>query len=140
MSNRPTPTSEIDILVEHGVVITMDPRREVLYDGAVAIDAGRIVAVGPTDELAGQYSARRTIDGRRKAVLPGFIDTHHHCMQAFFKGSRDDCSLADWIDNESAPRICMAVEDYSRDDPNLEEHATRVGWCGKRCCVASPRC
>jgi len=127
MSQQQNQMNEADILIEHGVVITMDSARRILWDGSVAISAGRIIAVGSTKELAGTIRAQRVIDARRKAVLPGFVDTHHHCMQAFFKGSSDDCALEEWIDNESAPRICMAVDDYAHDDPSLEEHATRVG-------------
>jgi 5-methylthioadenosine/S-adenosylhomocysteine deaminase len=44
-----------DILVEHGTIITMDPQRRVIEDGSVAIANGRIVAVGPADEVAAAY-------------------------------------------------------------------------------------
>ena len=42
----------VDILIEHGCVITMDPARRVIDDGAVAVKGDRIVAVGETSELA----------------------------------------------------------------------------------------
>ncbi len=43
----------VDILIVHGSVITMDPDRRVIEDGAVAILADRIVAVGRAEELQG---------------------------------------------------------------------------------------
>jgi 5-methylthioadenosine/S-adenosylhomocysteine deaminase len=127
MEQIPAMPREIDILIEHGVVIPMDEPEHILYDGSVAVDKGRIVEVGPAEELAGRFAPKRRIDARKRAVLPGFVDTHHHCLQNLLKGSRDDCTLADWIDNVSAPRIVMAVGDYLRGNYELQYHATRVG-------------
>ncbi len=44
-----------------------------LYDGALAIDGGKIAAVGPADGRA-----RREIDAEGRVVAPGFIDIHTH--------------------------------------------------------------
>ena len=72
-------TQAIDLLIERGTVITMDPTRRVIDDGAVAVHGDRIVAVGSHAEaLRQRYSARKTIDAHRKAVLPGLIDSHAH--------------------------------------------------------------
>jgi len=127
MEQIPAMPQEIDILIEHGVVVPMDEPEHILYDGSVAVDKGRIVEVGPAEELAGRFAPKRRIDARKRAVLPGFVDTHHHCLQNLLKGSRDDCTLADWIDSVSAPRIVMAVGDYLRGNYELQYHATRVG-------------
>ena len=35
-----------DIIITNGIVVTMDPQRRVIEDGAVAIEKDRIVAVG----------------------------------------------------------------------------------------------
>ena len=41
-----------DILITGGIVVTMDPTRRVIDDGAVAIKADRIVAVGDSATVA----------------------------------------------------------------------------------------
>lgn len=51
-----------------------------IEDGAVAIAEGRVVAVGPTGELTGQFHAIREIDARGKVVIPGFVDPHTHLV------------------------------------------------------------
>ncbi|MBM4431383.1 MAG: amidohydrolase family protein, partial [Chloroflexi bacterium] len=56
-------------------------------DGAVAISAGQIVAVGTTSEVLQSYRAPREIDAGGRVVLPGFIDAHTHPV---FAGSRQD--------------------------------------------------
>lgn len=119
--------SEADILIRNGVVLTLDANRTVLYDGAVAVADGRVVAVGPTPEVAKRHRGKRVLDARGKAVMPGLVDTHHHFLQNFLKGSRDDLALADWIDQVSAPRIILAVQDYLNGEYDLEYHATRLG-------------
>ncbi|MCL4458840.1 MAG: amidohydrolase [Chloroflexi bacterium] len=119
--------TEVDILIRNGVVIAMDDARSILYDGAVAVADGRIAAVGPSEELAARYTGRKIIDARHKAVLPGLIDTHHHFLQNFLKGSRDDLTLADWIDRVSSPRIVLAVQDYLAGEYDLEYHTTQLG-------------
>ncbi|WP_433705035.1 amidohydrolase family protein [Paraburkholderia sacchari] len=75
----------VDVLIMHGCVITVDAARRVIEDGAVAVKGERIVAVGTSAELAEKYSADRTIDARRKAVLPGFIDAHAHAGHAMLR-------------------------------------------------------
>jgi 5-methylthioadenosine/S-adenosylhomocysteine deaminase len=74
----------IEILAE-GTVITMDPARRVIRDGAVAVDEGRIVAIGKATELRGRYAAERTLGGTRKFVIPGLIDCHNHLAQALVR-------------------------------------------------------
>ncbi len=52
----------------------------VIADGALAIADGRIVAVGPTRDLAAHFRAARDIDARGKVVCPGFVDPHTHLV------------------------------------------------------------
>ena len=68
-----------------GRVLTLNPRREVISDGAVAVAGGDIVAVGPRDEILAGYEGRRTLGGPRAIVMPGMIDTHTHCTQCFVR-------------------------------------------------------
>ncbi|SNR37223.1 imidazolonepropionase [Halorubrum vacuolatum] len=61
-----------------------------IENGAVVIDDGRVVAVGPTDEVVREYppeNAHAAIDATGSAVIPGFVDSHTH---AVFAGDRSD--------------------------------------------------
>jgi len=53
-----------------------------IVDGAIAIADGQIVAIGPTDQLQADTTARQTIDARGKIVCPGFVDPHTHVVYA----------------------------------------------------------
>jgi 5-methylthioadenosine/S-adenosylhomocysteine deaminase len=60
-------------------------------------------------------------------VLPGLVDTHHHFLQNFLKGTPDDLELVDWIENVSSPRIVLAVQGYLAGDYGLQIHSSRLG-------------
>lgn len=79
-----------DLLVRNGHVLTLDPRRTVYSDGAVAITGSRIAAVGPTRDLAQRFRPRRVIDARGAAVHPGLIDGHYHAGLHLSRGSITD--------------------------------------------------
>ena len=40
-----------DTIIKNGYIVTMDPDRTILSDGAVAIAGTRIAAVGPSSEI-----------------------------------------------------------------------------------------
>jgi 5-methylthioadenosine/S-adenosylhomocysteine deaminase len=85
----------VDILITHGTVLTMAGPN--VDDGAVAIDGGQIVAVGPTAEIVAHYSGKTTISARGQAVLPGFVNSHTHVPMVLFRGIADDRDLMDWL-------------------------------------------
>lgn len=51
-----------------------------LHDGAIAVQAGRITAVGQTADIRARYTGRRMIDAAGRAVCPGFVDPHTHLV------------------------------------------------------------
>ena len=65
---------DVDLLVRHGYLITMDPERRLIEDGAIAIVGGKIVAVGNDLEVTAAYCANREIDAEGAPVHPGFIE------------------------------------------------------------------
>lgn len=74
-----------DLLIRDGYLVTMDSDRRVLEDGAVAITDGRIVAVGPSEEVAAAHPAKETISARHQAIMPGFVDVHAHAGHGLVK-------------------------------------------------------
>src|SRR5829696_8897314 len=53
-----------------------------IEDGAVAVEAGRIVAVGTTSALRAQYQPSAELNAAGRVVLPGFVDPHTHAVWA----------------------------------------------------------
>lgn len=73
-----SPPAPIDLLVVHGRLVTMDPQRRIVEDGAVAVDGATIRAVGRTTEVAPHFTPRRVVDAGGGLVTPGFVNAHQH--------------------------------------------------------------
>ena len=86
-----------DLVVRHATVVTVDAQRRVIADGAVAIQGGRIAAVGPAAEIASRYEGRETLDAGGGIVLPGLVNAHTHAPMVLFRGIADDLKLMDWL-------------------------------------------
>jgi len=54
----------------------------IVPDGAVAIRDGLVLATGPSDQLAPQVRAERTLEAGGRVVMPGFVDPHTHLVWA----------------------------------------------------------
>ncbi|GAE27573.1 S-adenosylhomocysteine deaminase [Halalkalibacter wakoensis JCM 9140] len=93
---------KIDTLIVHADLFTMQGKGVGYIDnGAVAIDAGKIVAVGPTDQLQKEYTAEERIDATNKMVLPGFVDAHLHSYWGILRGVAQDTSM--WMHKGVGP-------------------------------------
>lgn len=104
----------VDIVIRGGAVITMNKHQEVIADGAVAIDDGRILEVGRTDEINQDYDGDRVIDASGHAVFPGLINAHNHVSDILFRGGFSaDRELYDWIYNVKFPGVtAMESEEH----------------------------
>lgn len=94
--------SYIDIKIEHALVITIDSQDTILYDGAVCIHNGMIVAIGTTEECK-EYDAETIIDAQGNILMPGLINAHTHAGMSIFKGMADDLPLQSWLQDKIFP-------------------------------------
>jgi 5-methylthioadenosine/S-adenosylhomocysteine deaminase len=109
------PSQRADVIVTGGTVVTMDRSRTIYEDGAVAIVADTIAAVGPRVEVERNYQSRQTIDARGRLVLPGFINAHTHVPMTLLRGLHDDVTLNDWLRKYIFPAEAKNVdEDFVR--------------------------
>ncbi|HYY94889.1 MAG TPA: amidohydrolase [Pyrinomonadaceae bacterium] len=110
----------VDLIVSGGTVVTMDGERRVIEDGAVAVDHGRIVAVGKRSEVVGRYDARETVDASGRAVLPGLVNGHTHVPMTLFRGIADDLDLQEWLTKYIFPAEAKNVtEEFVRAGTQL---------------------
>lgn len=80
------------LLIHGTTIVTGDDTDRVLHDAAIAIEGGRIAAIGETAALRGRYPQAELLDGRDRAVLPGFANLHTHLHMTLARGVFEDLS------------------------------------------------
>ena len=108
---------------------------EIIEDGAIYQEEGKIVAIGKRDELAAKYQADEVIGSPDHVVMPGFVNAHHHVgLTPVQLGSRD-YALELWLAKRLSARNVPSYLDtmYSAFEM-IESGITTVqhlqGWRG----------
>ena len=82
-------------LIKGRWVLTGD---EVIADAAVAVEGKRIVETGPAEALSRRYEGVEVIGSEHSAVLPGFVNAHHHSHGvSSIQHGLSDALLESWI-------------------------------------------
>ncbi len=89
--------TRVDLLLTGGTIVTMNRDFDVFGDGAIAIQDGGILAVGPTEEITQAYTADESIDCQGQVIIPGLINAHTHIPMSLFRGLHDDLRLDVWL-------------------------------------------
>src|SRR5579884_1650946 len=114
------------MLFTNATIVTMNPMRYIITDGAIAVNGNRIAAIGKTDALSSQYRDEEVIDVKGKLIIPGLIDTHVHVAQALIRGCADDMALIQWL--------CERVWSYKGISHTMMAMLALV-CASPRCCV-----
>jgi 5-methylthioadenosine/S-adenosylhomocysteine deaminase len=83
-----------DLLITGATVLTADPARPVLCDGALAISGNRLAFVGRAADLPAGATAHETrrLDGR--VIAPGYVNVHTHAILSMVRGVAEDLGFA----------------------------------------------
>ena len=108
---KKVPTTSTDLLIVGGTVVTMNSRREIIENGAMAIKNDKIVAIGLSSDLAKRFRGFRTINAAGKVIIPGLINTHTHVPMTLFRGISDDLDLNDWLTKYIFPAEAKNVDE-----------------------------
>ena len=68
----------VDLIVHHAQIYTVN--NEFATAEAMAVQDGKIVAIGTNDEILKEYKSDSLVDAKGAAVYPGFIDAHAHFL------------------------------------------------------------
>ncbi|MFI2664212.1 amidohydrolase family protein [Micromonospora carbonacea] len=96
-------------VIENGLVVTMDGRRTVIAEGHVVIEGETITTVdsGRPSTAPGDV----VVDAAGCAVLPGFVNTHHHLAATLLRGLSADRPLRVTVNAESPTMALHRVQD-----------------------------
>jgi len=73
------PPLPAPLLVTGGTVVTMAPDRAVVTDATIAVEDGRITAIGPYATLRADHPGADELDASGCVVVPGMVNAHQHC-------------------------------------------------------------
>ena len=88
---------ECNTILKNALILTMDKSYTQYQQGAVAINDGAIVAIGPEDTILKSWNRKDIIDCQGKVVMPGLINTHTHVPMTLLRGLANDLRLDVWL-------------------------------------------
>jgi predicted amidohydrolase YtcJ len=111
---------KVDLIVHHATIYTVDSAFSVAE--AMAINDGKIVAIGSNDMILKKFSAREAIDAEGKIIYPGFIDAHSHFIsygKSLFEVNLFGCNT--WTE------VLQRVQKFAAEHPD-EQWIRGRGW------------
>jgi predicted amidohydrolase YtcJ len=78
----------------------------------MAIDDGKIIAIGNNVDIQNKYSSSNNIDAKGNTIFPGFIDAHCH-----FTGYATDSWKCNLFGTSSFEDVLQKLTDYSKSAP-----------------------
>ena len=148
-----------DLMIRSRWCLPIAPDPKPIERGALAIEGGRILAIGPAAELDARYQPKAAIDLSNHALLPGLVNAHCHAAMSLLRGAAEDLALEAWLNDAIWPLEGRVVSpEFVRTGTDLaiaemlargitcfadmyffpEEAAQRVSVAGLRAQVAFP--
>lgn len=91
-----------DTLICNAAVVTVNADFDIIKDGVVAVQGGRIKHVGGPGSFPADAAAE-VIDAMGGIVMPGLVNTHTHLPMSLFRGLADDLPLEKWLTEHIFP-------------------------------------
>jgi 5-methylthioadenosine/S-adenosylhomocysteine deaminase len=111
---------EVDLLIEAGWVIPVEPHGVAMPNHAVVIHDGRIVDLLPIDVALVGYLPNCRVQRPDCVLLPGFVNAHAHNPMSLMRGLADDLPLMTWLQGHIWPvEAAVLGPDFVRDGTEL---------------------
>jgi 5-methylthioadenosine/S-adenosylhomocysteine deaminase len=108
-----------DLLITPRWVLPIAPAAIALEGHAVAICAGRIVAVGPVAQLEARFDARERVSRGTHVLMPGFVNAHTRASMALMRGLRAYAPVLRWQSETVTPAESIVSPDFVREGTRL---------------------
>lgn len=109
----------VDLLITPRWLLPIAPANVALEGQAVAVSAGRIVAVGPLAQLESRFDARERVSRDSHALLPGFVNAHTRASMALMRGLGVRAPVLRWLSETVAPAESVVSPDFVREGTQL---------------------
>ncbi|MEN6445932.1 MAG: amidohydrolase family protein [Candidatus Cloacimonas sp.] len=113
-----------DLVLEGGIIITMDSQNQILENHCLAINKGKIQAIFPCG--SSNYEAKEKIDASNCLIIPGLINMHSHLPMTYFRGLADDLPLNVWLQQYIWPLEAKLINPQFVYDATLHSAAEMI--------------
>lgn len=111
---------QVDLVIHNATIYTVDNEFTVAH--AMAVDKGKIVAIGQDEDVLEKYAGNTVTDAQGKSIFPGFIDAHAHMLN--YAKSLFRVQLHD---TRSWAEVLQAVEKFAKENTS-ETWILGRGW------------
>lgn len=110
----------IDLILEAGWILPVEPADSLYRHHAIIIDKGKIIDLLPVDEIHHQYHAEEHHRYPDHVLMPGFVNAHTHAAMNLLRGLADDLPLMTWLEKHIWPAEASHVtEEFVADGTRL---------------------
>ncbi len=107
-----------DLLIEPRWLLPMTPAGGVLEGYALAVDAGRICALGPATELRERFEPRAHVLRAHHALMPGLVNAHTRASCALLRAASSPTGS---LHGPAAAALAQrAGADFARDSTRFD--------------------
>lgn len=92
-----------DIIIHNGIIVTVNKNFDIIRDGIVFINDGKIEDVSSKPEDYVYLEAKEIIDAAGGIIMPGLVNTHTHLPMSILRGIADDLLLSEWLNKYIFP-------------------------------------
>ncbi|MEM1550279.1 MAG: amidohydrolase [Candidatus Methanomethylicia archaeon] len=95
----------VDLIIRNGFLLTMKGNGiGFIEDGAVAIEDGKIIAVGKTFDVESKIGgAEERVDAHGMVIMPGLVNAHVHSYMTIARGECQDVPEIEWMIKTVSP-------------------------------------
>ncbi len=112
--------SQADFIVAPRWLIPVEPAGSVLDHHALAVAQGRIIAIGPQEQLRAEHPEADWQERPHHALIPGLVNAHTHAAMNLLRGYADDLPLQQWLAEHIWPAEQRWVNrEFVRDGADL---------------------
>src|ERR1700751_4199874 len=101
----------VDLVIYNANIYTVDSSFSVCT--SMAINKGKIVAIGTDEEIKTKYNSSTLMDAEGKTIFPGFIDAHCH-----FLGYGLGLQQVDLVGTKSFEEVIERVKEFVKAHPS----------------------
>ena len=111
---------KVALIVHHAKIYTVDEKFSVAE--AMAVNEGKIIAIGKNDDILKQYESDSLVDAGGKTIFPGFNDAHAH-----FVGYAYSLKEVNLVDTKSWDEVLARCSEFEKKLP-AGTWLTGRGW------------